>query len=57
MEALYADVGATGFRRSFSLSHELETDKIKAEMKDGLLTVTLPKRAELQPRRIQVDAG
>ena len=57
MEALYADVNATRYRRSFTLSHELETDKINAEMKNGELTLTIPKRAELQPRKIEIRAG
>jgi HSP20 family molecular chaperone IbpA len=57
MEALYADVRATRYQRSFTLSNELDTDKISAEMKDGVLTLKLPKRAELQPRKIQVSAG
>jgi HSP20 family molecular chaperone IbpA len=57
MEALHADVGTTQFRRSFTLSNELEADKIAAEMKDGVLTLRLPKRAELQPRKIEVNAG
>jgi len=57
MEALYADVNATHYRRSFTLSHELEADKITAEMKNGELTLTLPKRAELQPRKIEIRAG
>jgi HSP20 family molecular chaperone IbpA len=57
MEALYADVSARRFRRSFTLSNELETDKISAEMKNGELTLRLPKRAELQPRKIEVTAS
>ncbi len=57
MEALYADVGATRFRRSFTLSNELEMDRISAELKDGVLTLHLPKRAELQPRKIEISAG
>jgi HSP20 family molecular chaperone IbpA len=57
MEALYADVRATHFHRSFTLSRELETDKISAQMKDGVLTLKIPKRAELQPRKIEVSAG
>jgi HSP20 family molecular chaperone IbpA len=56
MEALYADVGTTRFSRHFTLSNELETDKISAEIKDGVLTLQLPKRAELQPRKIEVSA-
>jgi len=57
MEALYADVRATHFRRSFTLSRELETDKINAQMKDGVLTLKIPKRAELKPRKIEVSVG
>jgi HSP20 family molecular chaperone IbpA len=57
MEALHADVGTTRFSRHFTLSNELETDKISAEIKDGVLTLQLPKRAELQPRKIEVSAA
>lgn len=57
MEALYADVRATHFRRSFTLSRELETEKINAQMKDGVLTLKIPKRAEIKPRKIEVTAG
>ena len=57
MDALYADVSATRFRRDFALSNELETDKIVAQMKDGVLTLHLPKRAELQPRKIEIRTG
>jgi len=57
MEALYADVSATRFRRSFTLSNELEADKISAEMHDGELTLHLPKRAEVQPRKIEISGA
>lgn len=57
MEALYADVQATRYARSFVLSAELEPDRIEANLKDGVLTVRIPKRAELRPRRIEVQAG
>jgi len=57
MQALYADLRSTRFRRSFTLSHELETDKISAEMKDGVLTLRIPKRPELKPRKIEISAG
>lgn len=56
MSALYADVRSTVYRRTFALSNELETQKIDANLKDGLLTVRLPKRAELRPRRIEVKS-
>lgn len=57
MEALYADVQATKYRRSFVLSGELDTDAIEANLKDGVLTVRIPKRAEFRPRKIEVRAG
>jgi HSP20 family protein len=56
-EALYADMRSTAYRRSFVLSRELETDKIEANLKDGVLTLRIPKRAELRPRRIEVQAS
>jgi len=54
MEGVYADVRATRYRRSFVLSGELDSDKIEANLKDGVLTVRVPKRAEFRPRRIEV---
>jgi HSP20 family molecular chaperone IbpA len=57
MEALYADLRTTRFRRSFTLSRELQADHIDAQMQDGVLTLKVPKRAELQPRKIQVTVG
>lgn len=56
-EALYADIRSGLYRRSFSLSGELETGKIEASLKDGVLTVRIPKRAELRPRKIEVQAS
>lgn len=57
MAALYADVQTTKYRRSFTLSGELETENISANLKDGLLTVRIPKRAQFRPRKIEVDVG
>jgi HSP20 family protein len=56
MTALYADVRSTVYRRNFALSNELETDKIEANLKDGLLTLRIPKRADLRARRIEVKS-
>lgn len=57
MQALHADVRSAVYRRSFSLSNELEAAKIDANLKDGVLTVRIPKRAEMLPRRIEVRTG
>lgn len=56
-EALYADVRSSGYRRSFALSRELDTGNIQAQLKDGVLKVRIPKRAELKPRKIDVQGG
>ncbi len=54
MSPLYADIRSTLYRRSFVLGNELETANIEANLKDGILTVRIPKRPELRPRRIEV---
>ncbi|MGX2039225.1 Hsp20/alpha crystallin family protein [Methylocaldum sp. MU1018] len=54
IRALYADIRSTHYRRSFSLSPELEANDIDATLKDGVLTLKIPKRAELRPRKIEV---
>jgi HSP20 family protein len=43
-----------GFSRSFSLPSTVNTEQVKAEFRDGVLTVTLPAREEAKPRQIQV---
>jgi HSP20 family molecular chaperone IbpA len=57
MEAVYADVRATHYRRSFGLTSELDAERIEAGLKDGVLTLRIPKRAELKSRRIEIKAG
>ena len=42
------------FTRSFSLPAAVEEDKIKAEYKDGVLRVTLPKKQQAKPKQIKV---
>ncbi len=53
-QALYADVRSTRYERSFSLSRELDGEKIAANLNDGVLTLHLPKRQEHKPRKIEV---
>ncbi len=55
MTALYADVRSTTYRRQFALSKELDATQIAASLQNGVLTVTIPKRAEVRPRRIEVS--
>ncbi len=57
MEALHAEVQSTRYQRSFSLSGELDTDNVEANLKDGVLTLRIHKRAEHQPRKIEVQSA
>lgn len=57
MEPLHADIRANRFSRSFALSRELDTEDIDASLKDGVLRLRIPKRAEVRPRKIEVRTG
>ena len=56
MDAVYADVRSKQYRRSFSLSRELDGDNIEASLKDGVLILRIPQREEHKPRKIEVRA-
>jgi HSP20 family protein len=43
------------FTRSFSLPNTINTDAIRAEYKNGVLTVQMPKRAESKPKQVKID--
>lgn len=43
------------FSRSFSLPNTVNTEAIKAEYKNGVLTVELPKRAESKPKQVKIS--
>ena len=45
------------FARSFSLANTVNAEAIKADYKDGVLTLTIPKREEAKPKQIKVSVG
>jgi HSP20 family molecular chaperone IbpA len=45
------------YRASFDLPERVDTAGIKAASRNGLLVLTLPKREEVKPRRIEIAAG
>ena len=56
LEPLYMERRAGRYLRSFTLSRELDSTAIEAKLKDGVLTLRLPKQERARPRRIEVRA-
>lgn len=57
LEALYAEVRVPRYRRRFTLSRELDTARIDANLAHGVLTLRIPKQAHAQPRKVTVNVG
>ncbi|HYX91234.1 MAG TPA: HSP20 family small heat-shock protein [Myxococcaceae bacterium] len=45
------------FTRTFTLPDGVDTEHVNADLKEGVLTLTLPKRPEVQPKKIQLKSG
>jgi len=45
------------FQRTFSLPSHVDSEKVSAEFRNGLLTVTLPKKEEVQPKEIPITVS
>lgn len=54
MEPLYTEYSVGHFARSFSLSQHIDQNNIAANLADGVLTLTLKKVQQAQPRRIEI---
>ena len=57
LELAYAQYGEGDFERAFTLSEDFDPDRIEAEMRGGVLTLTLPRAPEAQPKRIAVKGS
>lgn len=55
--ALHREYELTNFFRQFQLPEEIDTARIQAELKQGVLTLRLPRAPKEQPRRIEVRAS
>ncbi|MCR4289941.1 MAG: Hsp20/alpha crystallin family protein [Candidatus Scalindua sp.] len=55
LNPVYTEYNVGHFTRKFSVSNEIDTGNIDANLSDGVLTLTLPKAPEAQPRQIKVN--
>lgn len=57
VDFLYGEYGVGDFYRTFNVSEAIDSTKITAELKNGVLTVRLPKSDAVRPRRIKVKSA
>lgn len=55
--ALHMERPYGAFHRAFNLSVPVQTDAVRADYKDGVLTITLPKQEAVKPRKIQIQTN
>jgi len=54
LQPLYTEYNIGHYSRSFRLSNKIDQEKIGAELKEGVLSLTLPKVEKAKPRTIQI---
>ena len=57
MQASHAEVTLSRYRRTFTLSKDLDPNKVSADLNHGALRVRIPKAEHATPRRINVQVG
>jgi HSP20 family protein len=57
LESTHIEVSSPRYRRVFTLSKELDIDKVAAEFDNGVLKLRIPKAAHAQPRKIEIHVG
>jgi HSP20 family molecular chaperone IbpA len=57
LKPVYTEYNVGNYARRFSLSNEIDVDRIKARMMNGVLELELPKAEQAKPKRIPVAVG
>lgn len=57
LQYLCGEYGVGDFYRSFAIAESIDVDHISADLKNGVLTLHLPKTEDVKPRRIKVAAA
>ncbi|VTU31109.1 hypothetical protein H4CHR_02740 [Variovorax sp. PBS-H4] len=57
LQSSHTEVGVGRFRRSFTLSKELDAERVSADLSNGVLRLRIPKAEHAKPRRITVNAA
>jgi HSP20 family protein len=55
LQPVYTEYNIGNFARSFQLSSKIDQDRISAELRDGVMTLVLPKSERAKPRKIAVS--
>lgn len=56
LSPVYTEYNVGNYARSFELSSDIDQDRISAELKDGVVMLTLPKAEKAKPRKIKVNS-
>jgi HSP20 family protein len=54
LQPVYSEYNIGPYRRSFRISSQIDQEKIRAEMRDGVISLVLPKAEKAKPRQIEV---
>ncbi len=57
LKLIHGGIDRADYLRVFTLGDALDTEAVKAQLENGILTLTLSKRPEVLPRKIEVEAA
>jgi HSP20 family molecular chaperone IbpA len=57
LDLSYSEYGEGDYERAFTMSEEFDPERIEAELRNGVLTVTLPRAEAAQPKKISVKGA